>query len=85
MSHLTFEQISVLAETRTPRAESRDHLASCAECQATLARVQRLLEAAHALPREIAPPPEIWGALQARVKAMPHRAPSRFREHGCSA
>ena len=78
MTHLTFEQISELAETRTPRAESRDHLASCAECRATLERVQRLLDTAHALPREIAPPPEVWGALQARVKQTPRRAAPRI-------
>jgi hypothetical protein len=74
MSHLTFEQISELAETRTPRAESREHLDACAECRGTLERVQRLLDAAHALPREVAPPPEVWSALQSRVKSAP---PSR--------
>jgi anti-sigma factor RsiW len=79
MSHLTFEQISEVAEARTPRAESREHLESCAECRATLERVQRLLDAAHALPREIAPPPEVWGALQARVKATPRTAAPRSR------
>jgi hypothetical protein len=73
MTHLTFEQISDVAESRTPRAESRDHLASCAECRSTLERVQRLIESAQALPRDVAPPPE----LQARVKATPRRAPSR--------
>ena len=77
MTHLTFEQISELAESRTPRAESRDHLASCAECRATHERVRRLIEAAHALPRDVAPPPEIWTALQTRVKAAPRRKPSR--------
>jgi hypothetical protein len=77
MTHLTFEQISELAESRTPRAESRDHLTSCAECRATLERVQRLIESAHALPRDVAPPPEIWTALQARVKATPRRTTAR--------
>lgn len=77
MSHLTFEQISEIAETRTPRADSREHLDSCAECRATLERVERLLEAAHALPRGIAPPPEVWGRLQARVQAAPRRTRKR--------
>lgn len=71
MTHLTFEQISDLAEARTPRAESREHLDACAECRATLERVQRLLDAAHRLPREVAPPPEVWSALQSRVKSAP--------------
>jgi predicted anti-sigma-YlaC factor YlaD len=79
MSHLTFEEISEVAETRTPRADSRAHLESCAECRATLARVERLLAAAQALPREIAPPPEVWGALQARVKASPRTTRARSR------
>lgn len=77
MSHLTFEQISELAETRTPHAESREHLDSCAECRATLERVQRLLDAARGLPRDIAPPPELWGELQTRVKAAKRLAPRR--------
>ena len=76
MSHLTFEQISELAESRTPRAESREHLDACVECRATLERVQRLLDAAHALPREVAPPPEVWGALQSRVRST-RRTPAR--------
>jgi hypothetical protein len=73
MTHLTFEQISELAESRTSRAESRDHVASCAECRATLERVQRLIESAQALPRDVVPPPEVWTALQARVKSAPPR------------
>lgn len=69
MTHLTFEQISELAESRVPQADSREHLAACAECRATLERVQRLIQAAHALPRDIAPPPEIWSQLRTKVKA----------------
>ncbi len=69
MTHLTFEQLSELAESRVPHAGSRDHLATCAECRATLERVQRLIVAAHALPRDVAPPPAIWSGFQARVKA----------------
>lgn len=73
MSHLTFEQISELAETRTPRAENREHLAACAECRATLDRVQRLLESAQALPRDVVPPADVWAALQTRVRSTPRR------------
>jgi len=82
MSHLTFEQLSELAGTRTARAESRDHLEACAECRATLERVQRLIEAAQALPRDVVPPPEVWSALQARVKSAPRRAPARSWNFG---
>ena len=79
MTHLTFEQISEIAESRTPRAEGREHLDACAECRATLARVQRLLDSARFLPREVAPPPEVWSALQARVKSAPRLTPVRSR------
>lgn len=78
MSHLTFEQISELAETRIPRAEGREHLASCAECRATLDRLQRLIESAQALPREVEPPADVWAALQTRVRSTPRR-PSGLR------
>jgi len=75
MTHLTFEQISDLAdsraESREPRAES--HLAECSECRETLRRVRDLVVAAHALPRDIAPPPEVWTALRARVANGPAR------------
>lgn len=74
MTHLTFEQISELAETRALRADARDHLDSCAECRATFDRVRRLLDSAQVLPREVAPPADVWSALQARVKATPQRA-----------
>ena len=79
MTHLTFEQISEIAETRTPRAAGREHLDACAECRATLERVQRLLDSARSLPREVAPPPEVWNALQARVKSAPRLTPARSR------
>jgi hypothetical protein len=65
MTHLTFDQISELAESSEPKAQS--HLAECAECRETLRRVRDLIAAAHALPRDIAPPPEVWDALQLRV------------------
>ena len=79
MNHLTFEQISEIAESRTPRAGGREHLDACAECRATLERVQRLLDSARSLPREVAPPPEVWSALQARVKSAPRAVPVRGR------
>jgi len=72
MTHLTFDQISELAESTHPpsagtRPRADDHLAECAECRETLRKVRELIAAAHALPRDIAPPPEVWDALQLRV------------------
>jgi hypothetical protein len=48
-------------------AESQQHLAECESCQATLNRVRELITAAHALPRDVAPPVEVWDAVRARV------------------
>jgi len=75
MTHLTFEEISELAddrlaESREPRAENTlAHLADCSSCRATLDRVRALTAAAHALPREIAPPDDVWNVVRARVAA----------------
>jgi len=72
MTHLTFDEISELAEGREPGAEG--HLAECAECRATLSKVRELIHAAQALPRDIAPPPEVWTALRSRVAVTPTSA-----------
>jgi hypothetical protein len=84
MTHLTFEEISELAGSREPRAESREpraesrepraesreqHLAECESCRATLSRVRALVDAAHALPRDIAPPDAVWDVVRSRVAA----------------
>lgn len=79
MTHLTFEQINDIADGRpTADSESR-HVADCAECRGTLQKVRGLMSAAHALPRDIAPPPEVWTALQSRVGRKPARAHSVSR------
>ena len=78
MTHMTFEQISDLAE-RAPGAEDREpHLAQCAECRETLRRVRALVAAAHALPRDIAPDPEVWTRLRERVRHAPKRPRRRW-------
>lgn len=73
MTHLTFEQISEIAE----RGESGEdaHLAACAQCRDTLARVQGLLAATRALPRDVEPPADVWPALRARLAR--ERTPAR--------
>ena len=77
MSHLSFEQISDLAE-RAPGAEDREpHLAECGECRETLRRVRALVAAAHALPRDVAPDPSLWPELRERVRRTP-RHPRRL-------
>ena len=74
MTHLSFEQISDLAE-RAPGAEDREpHLTECGECRETLRKVRALVAAAHALPRGVAPDPEIWPQIEERVRRTPHRS-----------
>jgi predicted anti-sigma-YlaC factor YlaD len=69
MTHLTFDQLSELADNPASNAqEAADpHLGECATCRETLHGMRELLGVAHALPREIAPPPEVWNALHRRM------------------
>jgi hypothetical protein len=84
MTHITFERLSELAEQGgTPDGgvvagnDEARHLASCADCRTTIARVRSLLSAARSLPRDVAPPPETWTQLRARVGGEHRRtAPS---------
>ena len=69
MTHLTFEEISELAEGGGGGAGESTHITECETCRTSLARVRRLLADAHALPREVAPPPEVWNAVRVRVAA----------------
>ena len=58
--HIDLERLSDFVDDRLlgdDRAAVQDHLANCLSCASHLARLQSLLEAAHALPDEIEPPP----------------------------
>lgn len=66
MTHLSFDQLSELAE-RADVDVTAGHLAECAECRATLERIRGLVRAARDLPRDIEPPAEVWAALRDRV------------------
>ncbi len=50
------------------------HLAACAACRAEAEGLRALLAEARALPRETAPPAELWEALRAETSARPARA-----------
>src|SRR5437773_10892265 len=70
MTHLTFDQLSELAELperHEADADAARHVAGCGECRETLVRIRRLLAAVHELPREVEAPPEVWSALRERV------------------
>ena len=75
--HIDLERLSDFVDDRLlgdDRDAVQDHLASCMSCASQLARLQSLLEAAHALPDEIEPPPAVWADVRER---LPRRAPSR--------
>lgn len=67
MSHLQFDDISTIADGAEPAAEGRVHLDRCAECRETLRKVRELVSVAQALPRDVAPPAEVWSAVRLRV------------------
>jgi anti-sigma factor RsiW len=50
------------------------HLAACAACRAEVDGLRALLGAVRGLPREVAPPAEVWDALRAETSARPGRA-----------
>jgi anti-sigma factor RsiW len=50
------------------------HLAACAACRAEVEGLRALLGAVSGLPREVAPPVEVWEALRAETSARPGRA-----------
>lgn len=80
MRHLEFEDISVIADGVEASAESSAHLERCDECRERLRKVRELLVVAQTLPRDIAPPPEVWTALRERVarKPRPVSSPRRW-------
>lgn len=50
-------------------AEARAHLAQCAECRNYVADVTSIVDGAHKLPAEIAPPDRVWISLRAQLEA----------------
>jgi hypothetical protein len=50
-------------------AEAREHLAECRECRSYVADLTSLVDAAHKLPAEIAPPERVWISLRSQLEA----------------
>ncbi|MEO8561784.1 MAG: hypothetical protein ABI601_06895 [bacterium] len=68
VDHLTFDQLCELADAPADAAWSetwRAHAASCAECAEQLRALTSLAEESSRLPREVAPPPELWTGIRA--------------------
>jgi hypothetical protein len=81
MMHLTFEEISELAEHGADETGS-PHFAECGPCRETLRRVRALLTTTRALPREVEPPQEAWDALRERLGQHRAAATKRWWHNG---
>lgn len=76
IEHPDIETLSALADRELTGAallRAEKHVAECASCRATLDRVRALVHAAAALPRDVAPPPEVWEGIRKRVRPRPRR------------
>jgi hypothetical protein len=68
--HLTFDQLCDLADAPSGDVSdsvARAHLAACADCAARFTEIGALSAATARLPREIAPPDEVWTAISAEL------------------
>ena len=77
MTHLTFEEISELAENAGSETPAAAHLAECSECRAMCERVRMVLNAARSLPRDVEPPMATWTAVRDDMRRARERASSR--------
>jgi hypothetical protein len=77
--HLSFDQLSTLSDAPAGDvdAAAREHLATCAGCAAQLAQIESLRAATSRLPREIAPPDELWTAIHSALE--PRATPRIWR------
>jgi len=77
MTHLTFDEISELAERE--RSELPSHVRDCAQCSDEIARVRALLASVRALPRDEMPPAELWQGVRTRIHQKPRVATASHR------
>lgn len=84
-NHLDIETLSAYADGELNAAaatRAERHIAECAACRDVLRRVRELVGAAGALPRDIAPPPEVWASLRARLAREPAHRAGRWWHNG---
>jgi hypothetical protein len=68
MAHLSEESLTLLALGEALDPQSREHAASCPDCAAELASLQRVVHAGRAeAPAVTAPGPGVWAALHAEL------------------
>jgi hypothetical protein len=86
--HPEFGALNELVDGRlTPEraAEVRAHLERCDQCQAAYVALGAMIDRAAALPRDIAPPPELWNEVRGRLATRPHVASRRFTPNALAA
>jgi predicted anti-sigma-YlaC factor YlaD len=86
-THLDAETLSAYADAELNAVVAgrvERHLSECDVCRATLRKVRELVTAAQALPRDIAPPSDVWSALRERIAREPvaARAQPRWWHNG---
>jgi hypothetical protein len=68
MAHLSEESLTLLALGEAVDPQSREHAASCPDCAAELASLQRVVHAGRAeAPAVTAPGPGVWAAIHAEL------------------
>lgn len=75
--HPDIETLSALADRELGGASllrAERHVAECAACRATLDRVRALVQTAGALPRDVAPSPELWEGIRSAMRPRRRRA-----------
>jgi hypothetical protein len=75
--HLAFDQLNDLADgtaDATSVRSAREHLAACASCAEQVTALRALSAETSRLPREIAPPPELWTSIRAGLAPRTTRA-----------
>lgn len=86
-THLPWDTLNDLVDGRlaaSDRARADAHLHTCSECRETVEALRDTIADADALPREVAPPADLWNEVRqsieaGKVKAMPTSARSRAR------
>jgi hypothetical protein len=88
MDHPEFDDLNDLVDgALTPEraAAVREHLGSCGRCRTELAALEATIGDAAALPREIAPPPELWREVRGRLAPRRHLRAVSFSPTGLAA
>lgn len=89
-NHLTWDVVNDVVDGRVPASDRPDidaHLRDCAECREAIASLRATLAESDALPRDVAPPAELWSDIQRSIEAgkvtvIPTAAPASAKTHG---